>query len=175
MSKVSGAAPERSRHRGANRFHPIDIDVQLLGLEMMELRQYRQTWVKGTIGLGSQSETKVAQDARTSGGRWFTGRSEFFKESISRRTALACFSRASTCEMYCQPPRFPFGSLDRTSEANVATRTRDIGGIADCTRAHSVQNFLLNALMSCSRESSRVASGMMMVGVQGTGGDLEST
>ena len=100
MSKVNGAAPERSRHRGANRFQPVDIDLQLLGLELIELRQYRQTWVKGTICRGSVSETKVAQDVRTSGGRWFTGRSKFLRESISRRIPLACFSSASTCEKY---------------------------------------------------------------------------
>jgi len=35
----------------------------------MELRQYRQTWVKGTIGLGSVAETKAAQEVRTSGGK----------------------------------------------------------------------------------------------------------
>ena len=96
MSTASGTAPARSRHRGANFFHPVDIDAQLLGLELMELRQYRQTWVKETIGLGSVSETNVAQDVRISGGRRFTGRSEFLKESTSCRTSLARFSRAST-------------------------------------------------------------------------------
>ena len=98
MSMVKGAAPERSRHRGANRFHLVDIDARLLGLEMIELRQYRQTWVKETIGLGSMSETKVAQVVRSSGGKRLTGRRELLKESISRRTFLAPLSRASTYE-----------------------------------------------------------------------------
>jgi len=99
-SMASGTAPARSRHRGANHFHPVDIDAQLLGLELMELRQYRQTWVKGTIGLGSVSETNVAQDVRTSGGRRFTGRSEFLKVTTSYKTSLARLSRASTCGIY---------------------------------------------------------------------------
>ena len=43
MSTASGTAPERSRHRGTNRFHPGDIDAQLVGSELMALRQYRQT------------------------------------------------------------------------------------------------------------------------------------
>ena len=110
MLMASGTALVRSRHRGANRFHPVDIDAQLLGLDLMDVRQYRQTWVKETIGLGSVSETKVAQDVRTSGGRRFTGRSEFLKESISCRTSLACFSRAFTCEVYPQYSGFPFSS-----------------------------------------------------------------
>ena len=73
----------------------------------MEIRQRRQTWVKETIGLGSVSEMKVMQDVRTSGGKRFTGRSEFLQEIISHRTSLAWFSRASTCEAYRQHPRFP--------------------------------------------------------------------
>ena len=81
MNCFADVAPARSRHRGVNRLHPVDIDAQLLGFELMELRQYRQTWVKETIGLGSVSETRVAQDVRNSGGRRFTGRSEFLKET----------------------------------------------------------------------------------------------
>ena len=46
---------------------------------------------------------------------------------------------------------------------NVVARARDIGGIADCTRAHSMKSFLFNAPMSCPMESSRVASGVMVV------------
>ena len=98
MSTVSGTAPARSRHRGTNRFHAVAIDAQFLGLELMALRQYRQTWVKDTIGLGSVSETNVAQDARTSGGRRFTGRSEFLRVTTSCNTSLARFSKASICK-----------------------------------------------------------------------------
>jgi hypothetical protein len=98
MSTASGTAPARSRHRGTNRFHAVANDAQFLGLKLMTLRQYRQTWVKDTIGLGSAGETKVAQDARTSGGRRFTGRSAFFRVNTSRNTALACFSRMSICK-----------------------------------------------------------------------------
>ena len=46
----------------------------------------------------------------------------------------------------------------------MATRARDLGGIADCTRAHSIKSFLFNAPMSCSIERSRAAS-CVMVGV----------
>ena len=102
MSTVRGASPARLRHRGVNRFHPVAIDVQFLGFEVMDSRQYRQTWVKGTIGLGSVSDTKVAQDARTSGGIRFTGCNKFLKERTSRRTSLACFSRTSICKIFRQ-------------------------------------------------------------------------
>ena len=40
---------------------------------------------------------------------------------------------------------------------------RDIGGIADCTRVQSINNFVFNAPMSCSMENSRAALGAMMV------------
>ena len=43
MSTVSGTAPARSRHKGANDFQPVAIEVQFLGLEVIALRQYRQT------------------------------------------------------------------------------------------------------------------------------------
>lgn len=142
----------------------VDIDAQLLGLELMDLRQYRHTWVKGTIGLGSVSETRVVQDARTSGGRRFTGCSEFFRETTSCRTSLARFSKASTCEACHQWWGSRFGSWDRTSAVNVATRVRDIGGIADRTRPHSIKSFMFSAPMSCSMESSRAASDAIMIG-----------
>ena len=92
-------APARSRHSGTNRFHPLPIDAQFLGSEMMALRQCRQTWVKETIGFGSASETKVAHKAMTSGKRRLTGRREFLSEITSCRTSLARFSSASTYEL----------------------------------------------------------------------------
>ena len=111
MSTVSGTSPARSRHRGINRFHPVAIDAQALGLEVIELRQYRQTWVKVMIGLGSVSETKVAQDVRTSGGIWFTDRSEFLRVITSCKTSLARSSRASTWKIQHKYSRFPFQLL----------------------------------------------------------------
>jgi len=99
-STARGTDPARSRQIGTNRFHLVAIDAQLLGLELIDLRQYRQTWVRVTIGLGSVSETKMVQDVRSSGGRRFTGRSEFLKVATSCRTSLACFSRASTYKTY---------------------------------------------------------------------------
>jgi len=60
---------------------------------------------------------------------------------------------------------FDWSSLNRTSAVNVATKARDIGGTTDCTLAHSIKSFLFNALMSCSTESSRMGSGVMMVDV----------
>ena len=102
MSTARGTAPARSRHRGVNRFHLVAIDDQFLGFEVIDSRQYRQTWVKGTIGLGSASDTKVAQDARISGGIRFTGCNKFLKERTSRKTSLACFSRTSICKIFRQ-------------------------------------------------------------------------
>ena len=60
---------------------------------------------------------------------------------------------------------FDWNSPNRTSPVNVATKARDAGGAADCTLAHSIESFLVNALMSCSAESSRTGSGVMMVAV----------
>ena len=60
---------------------------------------------------------------------------------------------------------FVFSSLDRTSAAKVATKARDARGTADCTLVHSTKIFLFNALMSCSTESSRTGSGIMIVAV----------
>lgn len=114
MSTASGTTPARSRHRGANLFHPLPIDAQLLGSEVMDLRQYRQTWVKKMIGLGSVSETKVAQIARTSGGRRFTGCSEFLKGIALCRISLACFSRTSIYKVYSEHSRFPFDFCQRS-------------------------------------------------------------
>jgi hypothetical protein len=163
MPTAKGTAPARSRHRGVNSFHPVDIDAQTLRFEVMDSRQYRQTWVKGTIGLGSTSDTKVAQDARTSGGRWFTGRSEFLKESTSRRTSLTCFSRVPICKKKIVNARgFHLGFWEHTSAVSVAIKPRDGGGIVERIRAHSLKSFLPNALMSCSRESSRAVSGVMV-------------
>jgi len=39
MLTVRLTAPARSRHKGTNRFHPVLIDAQFLGLEVMALRQ----------------------------------------------------------------------------------------------------------------------------------------
>ena len=110
VSTASGTAPARSRHRGTNRFHPGAIDAQLVGFELMALRQYRQTLVKTTIGPGSASDTKVAQNARTSGGSRFTGHNEFLKVTTSCRMSLARFSRTSICKTYCQHSGFFFRS-----------------------------------------------------------------
>ena len=60
---------------------------------------------------------------------------------------------------------FPLGFWERTSAVNVATKLRDGGGIAERIRVHSRKSFLSNALMSCSRESSRAASGITTSGV----------
>ena len=46
----------------------------------------------------------------------------------------------------------------------MAIRMRDLGGIADRTRAHSIKSFLFNAPMSCLIERSRATS-CVMVGV----------
>ena len=56
-------------------------------------------------------------------------------------------------------------SRDRTSAANVATGRGEVSGIADRTRTHSAKSFLLNAPMSCSMESSRAVSGIIMLEV----------
>ena len=53
---------------------------------------------------------------------------------------------------------FVYGSLDRTSDANLVAKPREMGGIANCTLLHSINNFSFNALMSCSTESSRTES-----------------
>ena len=53
--------------------------------------------------------------------------------------------------------------------ANVATRLRDEGGIVERIRVHSPKSFLSNALMSCSRENSGTASGVMVAGVNPQG------
>ena len=76
---VRGTTPARRRHVGTNCFHLLSMDAQFLGFEVTALRQYRQTWVKGMIGRGSELETNVAHRLITSGGRRFTGRREFLK------------------------------------------------------------------------------------------------
>ena len=162
MSRASGTVPARSRHKGTNRFHPVAIDAQFLGFDVMDLRQYRQTWVKGMIGRGSALETKAAQDVRSSGGRRFTGRSEFLRVITSRRTSLARFARASICEIHREYSMFPFGYWDRTLVVSMTAWARDLGRIADCIWAHSIKSFSFNVVMSCSIESSRAASGVMI-------------
>ena len=97
MLTARGSAPARSRHNGTNRFHPLPIDAQFLGSEMMALRQCRQTWVKETIGVGSVSETKAAHNTMISGLRRLKGRREFLREITSCRTSLARPSRTSIC------------------------------------------------------------------------------
>jgi len=52
---------------------------------------------------------------------------------------------------------------DCTLALKVTTMVRDIGDIADCTCVHSINSFVSNAPMSCSMESSRTVSGVMMV------------
>ena len=47
----------------------------------------------------------------------------------------------------------------------MATGARDVGEIADCARVYSMKSFLFNALISCSTESSRAASGTIVVAV----------
>ena len=74
-----GTTPARRRHIGTNCFHLVSRDAQFLGLEIMALRQYRQTWVNGMTGRGSVPETKVAHSEIASGGRRFTGRRKFLK------------------------------------------------------------------------------------------------
>jgi hypothetical protein len=64
---------------------------------------------------------------------------------------------------------FGFNSSDRTSAANVATKAGDAGDIADCTLVHSIKSLLFNALTSCSTESSRMGSGVMVVVVNSRG------
>ena len=102
MCTVRGAAPTRSRHRGTNRFHLLLINVQPLGLEMIASRQYRQTWVKETIGFGLVRGTKAAHSATSSGGRRYIGRRRFLKEATLCRIPLSRSSRASTCRLSCQ-------------------------------------------------------------------------
>ena len=118
------------------------------------------------IGRGSASETKVAQNARTTGGRRFTGRIEFLREWTCRRSSLASLSKASTCETPVNIQGSLFGPQKCTSAVNAANEVRDGGGIVERIRVHSPRSFLSNALTSCSRESSGTASGVMMVVVQ---------
>jgi len=128
---VRGTAPARSRHNGTNRFHPLPIDAQFLGLEVMALRQYRQTWVNETIGFGSVSETKAAHNAMISGKRRLMGRREFRREITSCRTALARSSNASTYKPFRQNSPIPFSSPRRTSAINASTNVRDTGAALD--------------------------------------------
>ena len=114
----------------------------------------------------SASETKVAQDARTSGGRRFTGRTEFLKEWTCPKISLARFSRAST---YKIPRRYLSLSilfLETYLAVNAATKVRDAVGMVERILAYSPKSFLSNSLTSCSRESSRAKSGVMMVVVR---------
>ena len=127
-----GTAADRSRHKGAKRFHPLPIDVQLLGLEMMALRQYQHTWVKGTIGFGEPvSETKAAHNAMTSGWRRLTGRRKSLSVITLCRTSLAHFSRVSTWRHLVKTRGVVFDSPDSTLAVNVATNAGDAKGMVD--------------------------------------------
>jgi len=53
--------------------------------------------------------------------------------------------------------------MDCTSAVNVATRTRGVGDTVDCNLVHSINSFSFNALMSCSTESSRTESRVMVI------------
>ena len=58
---------------------------------------------------------------------------------------------------------FIWGLLDRTSDANLVTKARVTGGIANWILLHSINSFSFNALMSCSMESSRTESSDIVV------------
>jgi hypothetical protein len=45
----------------------------------------------------------------------------------------------------------------------VAADAGDLDSSADCSLVHSMKSFLSNTPMSCSKESSRAASGVMAV------------
>ena len=51
-----GAALARSKLNTANFLLLLEINVQFSGVEMMQLRQYRHTWVSGIIDPASSSE-----------------------------------------------------------------------------------------------------------------------
>jgi len=77
----------------------VDIEVQWLGVEVMILRQYRQTCVSGTIrciwSWISLSWTYRAISETTSGSNLFTGRNVLRKEGMRSKTSRARVSRFS--------------------------------------------------------------------------------
>ena len=72
---------------------------------------------------------------------------------------LQCVDLESTSSKLEDPHRL----LDLTSAVRVATKAREVGGTLDCTPQYSIKSFLLSALMSCSTESSRTESRVMVV------------
>ena len=56
----------------------------------------------------------------------------------------------------------------------MSTKAREVGGSVDCIPIHSMRSFLFNALMSCSTESSRTESKIMMVAENYGGGPVEA-
>ena len=98
-----GTALARSRLNAATRSHEPDINVQFSGVDTMDSRQYRHTWVRGTIGLAlqsCQSRTYRATLDSISGGSLFTGCNTFRRDGINPRTSRALVSRLSICTVH---------------------------------------------------------------------------
>ena len=93
------AALARSRLNATrSSLHVSDINVQFSGVDTMDSRQYRHTWVNVKIGLASrliQSRTWTcrAMRDRISGGNMFTGCNMFRKDGINLRTSRALVSK----------------------------------------------------------------------------------
>ena len=103
-----GAALARSRFTAAMSSLQLGINVQSSGVETMDSRQYRHTWVSGMIEkvvgsllsrLSSWRQHRATRD-RISGGNLLTGCSRFRKEFRSLRTSCALVSRLSIYEIY---------------------------------------------------------------------------
>lgn len=94
----SGAALARSKLTAAMSSFKVDTNVQFLGVETMDSRQYRHTWVIGTIGNASSFQSwrryRATRD-RISGGNLLTGCNWFRKESRSLRVSCALVWRFS--------------------------------------------------------------------------------
>ena len=58
---------------------------------------------------------------------------------------------------------FARSSVDCASAVNVVSRTPEVGDAVDCNLVHSMNSFSFNALMSCSMESSKTESRVMVV------------
>ena len=91
-----GVDPRRSRLNFAKPIRSLDTNVQFPGVETMDSRQCRHTWVNGMIHLVSTESS--SNKHRTicemiSGGNLSTGRNECHKEGTSSKTSRAPVSR----------------------------------------------------------------------------------
>ena len=94
-----GTALTRCKLNAAKFLLLLDIDAQFSGVETMDSRQYRHTWVSGIIDLTSPVILLFvkyrAMREMASGGNLFTGCNRFRREGISFRTPCALASRVS--------------------------------------------------------------------------------